>query len=101
MMRQSLPAGGVAPKRLFASRYQARGGVGVSTCKKRHLMAETNEFLSEPGDDTSRPAIQRRGHTFKQRRYLRDTHGRSPTVLASDRKHRQAAARLLEVADLH
>src|SRR5512145_2359627 len=46
------------------------GGLGISACEQRDLMALTHQLLRQVGHDPFGSAVKLRGHTFPERRQL-------------------------------
>ena len=49
-------------------------GTGISAGKERHLVAETDEFVDQPGNHAFCATIKFWGNAFSQGCYLRNTH---------------------------
>src|SRR5262249_35649325 len=56
------------------ARHQMGAGNGVPAREKRHLVAKSDQFVGEIGDDSLAAAVKSRRHALHERRDLRDFH---------------------------
>jgi hypothetical protein len=57
--------------------HQCRRSPRIRTCKQRHLVALSHEFLGQVRDDAFGAAIELRGHALIERRNLCDPHAQN------------------------
>src|SRR2546423_4936616 len=65
---------GIQPQRRWNTTYELCGCDRISTCKQRHIMPQTDQFVSEVGYDAFGTAIQPWWHALDERRNLRNFH---------------------------